>query len=120
MQNVIYTNEMTLWKRWKHVTKLEMKWSMKPISSHYLIQSTEDTFWRRNLKQQQWGFKERKIDHDKIAQERRDQKATKTDDAEVPEYLWLEHLVQDGKIKLMADEIMRLSIGMHMVQARCL
>jgi hypothetical protein len=31
-----------------------------------------------------------------IAREQREKKATKADDAEVPEYLWLEHLLEDA------------------------
>jgi hypothetical protein len=61
-----------------------------------------------------------KINHEAITRETRDRMATKADDAEVPEYLWLEHLVQDGKREWTDDEIMRLPSVMHTIRERCL
>jgi hypothetical protein len=37
-----------------------------------------------------------KVDFGAIDRTRREQKAAKSDDAEVPKYLWLEHLIDDG------------------------
>jgi hypothetical protein len=37
-----------------------------------------------------------KIDLAEIARTKREQKAAKADDADVPEYLWVEHLMVDG------------------------
>jgi hypothetical protein len=37
-----------------------------------------------------------KVDFGAIDRTRREQKAAKADDAEVPKYLWLEHLIDDG------------------------
>ena len=61
-----------------------------------------------------------RINLEDITRETRDRKATKADDAKVPEYLWLEHLVQDGERKWTDDEIMRLPAAMHTVRERCL
>ena len=61
-----------------------------------------------------------KINHDEIARENRDRKATKSDDAEVPEYLWLEHLVQAGERRWTDEEIMKLLSAMHTVREGCL
>jgi hypothetical protein len=37
-----------------------------------------------------------KVDLADIARTKREQKAAKADDADIPEYLWLDHLMADG------------------------
>jgi hypothetical protein len=43
------------------------------------------------------------IDLEEVTREARERKATKSDDAEVPEYLWLEHLFDDAPTALGLD-----------------
>jgi hypothetical protein len=46
-------------------------------------------------------------------------KATKSDDAVVQEYLWLEHLVEDGPSEWSAEQQGGLSVVMDLLRGEC-
>jgi hypothetical protein len=50
----------------------------------------------------------------------RERKATKSDDAAVPEYLWLEHLVEDGPSEWLAKQQEGLPAAMDLLRVRML
>jgi hypothetical protein len=58
----------------------------------------------------------------KIEREARQQKATKSDDAEIPAYLWEEHMLQDGPTPwdAAATDIPKFRLGMAMMRRRML
>jgi hypothetical protein len=57
-----------------------------------------------------------------IEREARERKSTKFDDAEIPAYLWEEHLLQDGPTPWDATttDIPKLKLGMAMLRRRML
>jgi hypothetical protein len=55
-----------------------------------------------------------------IAREKRERKATKADDADVPEYLWEEHLLNDCPTPWILQERTRLRRAIRLLRARML
>jgi hypothetical protein len=55
-----------------------------------------------------------------VAREKRERKATKADGAEVPEYLWEEHLLKDSPTPCVLEERTRLRKAMNLMRRRML
>jgi hypothetical protein len=52
--------------------------------------------------------------------QKREQKATKADDAPIPEYLWEEHLLSDGPTPWVVTDFVKLRKAMDLLRARML
>jgi hypothetical protein len=56
----------------------------------------------------------------KVAREKRERKATKSDNAEIPEYLWEEHLLQDGVTPWVVTNRGKLRRAISLMRSRML